>query len=211
MHTALRLGVRIGEEVRKVNSDCHICFYGLYAHLNADHLLETVADSVIGGEFEEPLLQLVLSLNRAEREPVTRIEGVSTLLAHADPFLRRLQFRRPYRDTLPELGKYARLSINGEERLAGYVESSRGCLHHCTHCPIPPVYEGRFFVLPREAVIEDIGTLVAKGAQHITFGDPDFLNGPGHSLRIAREMHSLFPGITFDFTAKVEHILKHRS
>lgn len=211
MHTALRLGVRIAEEIRTVNSDCHICFYGLYAHLNANHLLDTVADSVVGGEFEEPLLQLVLSLDKIERDPATPIEGVSTKLVQAVPFLRRLQFRPAYRDTLPDLARYARLSINGEERLAGYVEASRGCLHHCTHCPIPPVYNGRFFVVPSETVIEDIRALISKGAQHITFGDPDFLNGPGHSLRIAREMHSLFPDITFDFTAKVEHILKYRS
>ena len=27
---------------------------------------------------------------------------------------------------------------------------------------------------------------VAAGAEHVTFGDPDFLNGPGHALRVAR-------------------------
>ena len=46
MHTALRLGLRVAQEVRKLNPHCHISFYGLYALLNADHLLETVADSV---------------------------------------------------------------------------------------------------------------------------------------------------------------------
>lgn len=92
----------------------------------------------------------------------------------------------------------------------GYVEASRGCLHHCTHCPIPPVYGGRFFVVPAEVVLEDVRGLVGSGARHITFGDPDFLNGPGHSLRIARAVHEEFPELSFDFTAKVEHILKHR-
>jgi radical SAM superfamily enzyme YgiQ (UPF0313 family) len=43
----------------------------------------------------------------------------------------------------------------------------------------------------------------------MTFGDPDFLNGPRHSLQIVRAMHQEFPDLTFDFTAKVEHILKH--
>nr|HRJ45553.1 CUAEP/CCAEP-tail radical SAM protein [Caldilineaceae bacterium] len=48
------------------------------------------------------------------------------------------------------------------------------------------------------------------GARHITFGDPDFLNGPGHSLKVAQALHREFPQTTFDFTTKVEHILQHR-
>jgi len=65
-------------------------------------------------------------------------------------------------------------------------------------------------VIPREVVLEDIRRLVASGALHITFGDPDFLNGPGHSLAIVRAMHQEFPEVTFDFTAKIEHLLKDR-
>jgi hypothetical protein len=57
----------------------------------------------------------------------------------------------------------------------------------------------------------DIRQVVAAGARHITFGDPDFLNGPTHALRIARTLHAEFPDLTFDFTAKVEHLLKHRA
>jgi hypothetical protein len=51
---------------------------------------------------------------------------------------------------------------------------------------------------------------VQAGAEHITFGDPDFLNGPTHALRVTRSMHAEFPTLTFDFTTKIEHILKHR-
>jgi hypothetical protein len=98
--------------------------------------------------------------------------------------------------------------MNGDFRTAGYVEASRGCLHLCTHCPIPPVYGGRFFVVPEDVVLEDIRQQVRAGATHITFGDPDFLNGPGHSLGIVRAMHDEFPELTFDITAKVEHLLK---
>jgi len=46
-------------------------------------------------------------------------------------------------------------------------------------------------------------------ATHITFGDPDFLNGPGHALAVTRALHAEFPTVTFDFTAKVEHLLRH--
>lgn len=218
MHTALRLGVSVAREIRRLNPDCHICFYGLYASLNADYLLDTVADSIIGGEFEKPLTELVkavlTSKHTASMPPVPQSfdipTGVKTRTRAALPVLERLNFAVPERDALPSLKQYARLAHDGEERLTGYVEASRGCLHHCTHCPIPPVYGGRFFVVPPAVVMEDIRALVARGAGHITFGDPDFLNGPTHALRLARALHEEFPRLTFDFTAKVEHILKHR-
>jgi len=208
MHTALRLGLRVAMEIRRINPGCHICFYCLYASLNSDYLIEEVADSVIGGEFEEALVQLVTAvLSEAPYE----IKDVSTRRRAAKPVLARLNFAPPDRGALAPLERYAKLEYNGEQRLVGYVEASRGCLHRCTHCPIPSVYDGRFFVTPAEVVLEDIRVLVASGARHITFGDPDFLNGPGHSLRIARAAHEEFPELTFDFTAKVEHILKHRA
>lgn len=207
MHTALRLGVSIANETRRLNPDCHVCFYGLYAQLNSDYLLRTVADSVISGEFEEALTHLIEALDSGA---ALDVDGVTTRNRLSKPILRRLDFAPPDRSSLVPLEHYAKLDIDGEERLAGYVEASRGCLHHCTHCPIPPVYEGRFFAVPRETVLEDIRHLVAGGARHITFGDPDFLNGPTHSLRITQAMHDEFPDLTFDFTTKIEHVLKHR-
>jgi hypothetical protein len=93
---------------------------------------------------------------------------------------------------------------------AGYVEATRGCLHACLHCPIPPVYGGRFFAVPRAVVLEDIRRLIAAGAGHMTFGDPDFLNGPGHALKLVRELHAEFPHVSYDFTAKIAHVVRHR-
>jgi tRNA A37 methylthiotransferase MiaB len=139
------------------------------------------------------------------------LKGIGTRNLAADPVLARLNFVAPDRRPLVPLEHYAKLDYKGEHRLVGYVEASRGCLHQCTHCPIPSVYKGRFFVIPDDIVLEDIRGLVAAGARHITFGDPDFLNGPGHSFRITRAMHEEFPDLSFDFTAKVEHILKHRA
>ena len=115
----------------------------------------------------------------------------------------------PDRSTLPDVDHYAHLSLNGTLLAAGYVESTRGCLHTCRHCPVVPVYNGRFFVVPADIVLADIRQQVEGGARHITFGDPDFLNGPGHSLKIASAMNREFPELTFDFTAKVEHIIQH--
>jgi radical SAM superfamily enzyme YgiQ (UPF0313 family) len=207
MHTAMRLGVRVAGRIRELNPRCHICFYGLYASLNAAYLLEHGADSCIGGEHEAPLLALVEALESGHRELVAEVEGVIRRGGPAGPFLARLPFPAPSRRRLPPLERYARLHHDGECRLAGHVEASRGCSHLCTHCPIPPVYGGRFFVVPREVVLEDIRRQLEAGAEHITFGDPDFLNGPGHSLRVVRAMHAEFPRLTFDFTAKIEHLL----
>lgn len=208
MHTALRLGVRAAERVRQINPGCHICFYGLYALLNADYLLGRFADSIIGGEIEGALTALVQDLEAGGEGDV---DGVARRNRPARPLLKRLPFVLPSRDRLPPLKKYAHIERDGGLGLVGYVEASRGCLHHCLHCPIPPVYGGRFFVVPRGIVLEDVRSLVRAGASHITFGDPDFLNGPGHALAVARALYAEFPEITFDFTAKVEHILAHRA
>jgi len=207
MHTALRLGVRVARQVRALNPGCHICFYGLYAFLNGDYLLEHLADSVIGGEYEETLVDLAQALGSGTVGP---LPGLRLRGGAASPVLARLPFALPSRHLLSPLHRYAALEVDGERRTAGYVEASRGCLHLCRHCPIPPVYDGRFFVVPREVVLEDIRLQVEAGARHITFGDPDFLNGPGHSMAILREMHRRFPSLNFDFTAKIEHLLRHR-
>jgi radical SAM superfamily enzyme YgiQ (UPF0313 family) len=204
MHTALRLGVRVAARIRELNPSCHICFYGLYAALNSEYLLEHGADSCIGGEYDKPLVALVESIEAGSADEVA---GVIRRGNKAQPFLEKLSFAVPARNNLPPLEKYAHLDHAGSSRVAGYVEASRGCLHLCTHCPIPPVYGGRFFVLPEEIVLEDIRRQVDAGATHISFGDADFLNGPKHSLRVVRAMHQRFPSLTFDFTAKVEHLL----
>ena len=215
MHTALRLGVRAAKDVRALNPTAHICFYGLYAWLNADYLLSTVADSVIAGEYEEPLVALVESLEPEffpkNSGSINIIPGVSTREHRASPHLARFHLPEPDRAGLPDLSNYARYLENERYSLSGYIEASRGCLHTCSHCPVVPVYGGRFFIVPFETVMADIRAQVAAGAEHITFGDPDFLNGPGHALKLARAIHAEFPTLTFDFTTKVEHILQHRA
>ncbi len=201
MHTALRLGVAVARRVRAENPACHITFYGLYATLNASHLLAGIADSVMSGEIEAALVDRVRALEGDDR---------STATPETRPVLTRLDFPAPSRAKLPSLKKYAHLERNGRLELVGHVEASRGCKHVCRHCPIPPVYGGRFFVVPAPVVLDDVRQQVEAGATHITFGDPDFLNGPGHALAVGRALHAAFPRLSFDFTAKIEHLLRHR-
>ena len=208
MHTALRLGLEVAARARAVNPAAHVCFFGLYATLNAELLFASGVDSVIGGEAEAPLLALIKALERGEAGAVP---GVGRSGQPAAPHLRRLDFPVPSRSALPSIKKYAHLEHDGRMELTAYAEASRGCLHRCRHCPIPPVYGGRFFAVPREVVLADVRQQIEAGARHVTFGDPDFLNGPTHALAVARELHAEWPDVTFDFTAKIEHLLRHRA
>jgi len=209
MHTALRLGVQAADRVRAANPRAHVCFHGLYAWLNAALLLQGAADSIIAGEGEDVLVDLVRALGDG-RDP-SRVPGVTTRASRAEPVRARLSFPVPDRSTLPSPARYAAYRHDGYTDAAAYVEASRGCLHVCRHCPVVPVYGGRFFVVPADVVLADIRAQVAAGARHVTFGDPDFLNGPGHAIELCRRLHAEWPELTFDFTAKVEHLLKHRT
>jgi radical SAM superfamily enzyme YgiQ (UPF0313 family) len=182
--------------VRTLNSAARIVCYGLYAPVNEEMLRTLGVAHIIGGEFERALADLVAG----------RAASVLPVI------LDRLPFLTPDRTTLPPLADYAGLVVlDGERRSAGYTEASRGCKHLCRHCPIVPVYEGRFRIVQREVVLADIRQQIASGARHITFGDPDFFNGPGHALALVEAFHREFPGVTYDVTIKVEHLLKHRA
>src|SRR5262249_46701149 len=106
MHTALRLGGLVAARVRALNRAAHVCFYGLYATLNAEYLLREPADSVIGGEYEGTLLDLARALEAGGK---VCVPGVRTREVDASPVLARLPFAPPERTTLPALGRYAHL------------------------------------------------------------------------------------------------------
>jgi radical SAM superfamily enzyme YgiQ (UPF0313 family) len=208
MHTALRLGVRVARRVRTINPGAHICFYGLYAGLNRRHLVPGVADSCLGAEFEAPLLDLARAISEDAGTGARHVAPAGQgSIAGRSPG--RFLVQRPARDAIAHRDHYARLAVGDARREAGYTQSTRGCKHLCRHCPLPPAYAGTFYALPLDDVLADIAALVERGAKHITFADPDFLNGPGHALRIARGMSARFAGVTFDYTAKIEHLLHH--
>jgi radical SAM superfamily enzyme YgiQ (UPF0313 family) len=207
MHTATRLFLRVSGRVRALNPHAHLCGYGLYAPLNEAALREAGVGTVLGGEFEQGLVDLArrLSPNGGETAPAPDAPLVAPLIS-----LGRQQFLTPDRAGLPPLAAYAHLVVNGATRRVGYTEASRGCKHLCRHCPIVPVYRGMFRIVQRDVVLEDIRQQVAAGAQHITFGDPDFLNGPGHAMPIVDALYREWPELTYDVTVKVEHLLNHR-
>jgi radical SAM superfamily enzyme YgiQ (UPF0313 family) len=215
MHTATRLAAQLIPELRRQNSRAHLCCYGLYAPMNAEYLRGLGVQTLLGGEFEAALVELVEQLSVTNADNVKTggaPEASSTASPQHQPLisLARLAFEVPDRVGLPPLEKYAHLLIPGDGyRLVGSTEASRGCKHLCRHCPIVPVYNGVFRIVPREVVMEDIRRQVAAGAQHISFGDPDFFNGIGHALEILKAFHEEFPSVTYDVTIKVEHLKKY--
>jgi len=198
MHTATRLALGVIPRVRALNPGARLAAYGLYAAPNAGVLRELGVSRLISGEFEAELTRVALETGAEAARPAAAVTSFD-----------RLEFKLPERAGLPALDRYARLRVGAEERLVGTTEASRGCKHHCRHCPVVTVYDGRFRIVPRAVVLADVRRQVEAGARHITFADPDFFNGIGHALPLVRAFHAEFPGVSYDVTIKVEHLLRH--
>ena len=197
MHTATRLAEPLIAKCRTLNPDARLAAYGLYAPLNAAWLRDRGVTAIVGPEAEEALALLAQS---------------HTAKGHGEGGgLPRLAFIQPDRSTLPALSEYASLQLpDGTRRTVGNTDASRGCRHLCRHCPIVPVYNGTFRVVPVDIVMQDVAAQVAAGAEHISFGDPDFFNGPTHARRIVERLAAEYPQVTYDATIKIEHLLQHR-
>jgi hypothetical protein len=207
MHTATRLAGPVIGRVREWRPAAHLCAYGLYAPLNEAWLRGLGVQTIVGGEFEAELVALARTIRarHGNEEPVSR----------PSPWQRprtqpRLEFIAPDRRDLPPPQRYVKLR-DGDvlPRVTGYTEASRGCKHRCRHCPIVPVYDGQFRIVPADVVMADIRQQVEAGATHITFGDPDFFNGIGHATTIVETFGREFPGVTYDVTVKIEHLIRH--
>ena len=217
MHTATRLALPVLDRVRAINPEAHLCAYGLYAPLNAAVLREHGVQTVLGPEFESDLVDVARSLGPDPPVGPTFRSGVpgeaTSSREDARPEGRAYwlspnhgSFLQPHPRDLPPVARYATLQIGDERRVVGYTEATRGCKHRCRHCPIVPIYDGRFRAVDADVVVADARAQVAAGAQHITFGDPDFFNGPTHALRIVDALARECPGVSYDVTIKVEHL-----
>jgi radical SAM superfamily enzyme YgiQ (UPF0313 family) len=204
MHTATRLAGPVIAKVKEINASARVCAYGLYAPLNARWLRSLGVEAVFGGEFEESLRDFALGLPRPPGGAPADITAPGTSVP-------RIQFLVPDRAGLLPLAQYATLHVGGgRQKIVGSTEASRGCKHLCRHCPVVPIYNGQFRIVPPDVVLADVDAQVAAGAEHITFGDPDFFNGPTHAMRVVDALHAAHPRVTFDVTIKVEHLLRHR-
>ncbi len=202
MHTATRLACKLIPSLREQNAGAHLCCYGLYAPMNAEYLRSLGVGTILGGEFERELVHLAERLSLTDGEVVGNQQESMVSLE-------RLKFEVPDRAGLASIVKYAHLVVPGDGfRVVGSTEASRGCKHLCRHCPIVPVYNGVFRIVERDVVLADVRQQVAAGAQHISFGDPDFFNGIRHAMELVEAFHSEFPRVTYDVTIKIEHLRK---
>jgi radical SAM superfamily enzyme YgiQ (UPF0313 family) len=198
MHTATRLAAPLLQRVRSVNPDAQLAAYGLYAPLNRAWLEERGA-RVLGPDAEEELVGLVNA-----QFPTPNSQSAPNSQSS------NRTFTQPDRTTLLPLSRYAALQMpDGTRRVVGSTDATRGCKHLCRHCPVVPVYQGRFKAVPIDVVMQDIRAQVAARAEHITFGDPDFFNGPTHARRLVERLAAEFPQLTYDVTVKIEHLLAH--
>jgi radical SAM superfamily enzyme YgiQ (UPF0313 family) len=200
MHTATRIALAALPRIRELAPAAHLCVYGLYAPMNEALLRSVGVATILGGECEPGLLSLAERLRSgdgsAQQEPVINLS--------------KIHFLTPDRSGLPALARYAHLVLpDGGTRQAGFAEGSRGCKHLCRHCPVVPVYQGMFRVVPVDVVMADIRQQVAAGAQHISFGDPDFFNGPGHAQKLIEALHTEFPEVSYDAVIKIQHLIDH--
>ncbi len=200
MHTATRIAVEALPKIRQLAPGAHLCVYGLYAPMNADLFRSLGVGTVLGGEYEPGLVSLV---KRLQEDPGSE-------QSEPEICLDKIAFIPPDRSKLPPLSRYASLiNPDGTRKTVGFAETTRGCKYHCRHCPVVPVYQGRFRVIPADIVLNDIRDQVRAGAQHISFGDPDFFNGPGHALRVVQALHNEFSDLSYDATIKIENIVKY--
>ena len=199
MHTATRLAVALIPKIKEINNRAHLAFYGLYAVINKSYLQDLGGETILSGEIESSLVDLYQGLTKQ-----TDIKEEGGII------LSKQNFRVPKRSGLPDLNRYAKLNIGlNQTKIVGYTEASRGCKHLCRHCPVVPVYKGRFFIVQREVVLADVRQQIKSGARHISFCDSDFFNGPTHAVRLVKSFYEEFPNITYDVTIKVEHLLAH--
>ena len=221
MHTATRLALPVIDRVRALNPSAHLCAYGLYAPLNAALLRDHGVQTVLGPEFEPDLVELAAALMPDLKVRPTSDAGAGRAtdadagrtfrsgMSGPATALTRVAFIQPDRTDLPPLARYASLQTGDARKTVGYTEATRGCKHRCRHCPIVPVYDGRFRAVSADVVLADIRAQAAAGAEHITFGDPDFFNGPTHAVAIVTALARECPGMSYDVTIKVEHLRRH--
>lgn len=203
MHTALRLGNAVVDRLRGERPGVPLFVHGLYAHAAAAAAGRGFrpGDVAVAGEAGDRLVAWASDLAPPERPPAALV----TEIGSARPGPRPAQARAG----LPDLASYARLRVGEDERLVGTLATTSGCNHRCRHCPVPVVYGGRSRPEHLDTALAEAGALVAEGAVHLHLADPDFLNRPAHAVAFARALHAAHPGVTFDATIKVSHLLRH--
>ncbi len=209
MHTAARLALSVLEALIQWDNRPEITLMGHYAEAMSTLSLPVEVTMFASGESIDPIVDNICSRTKTSGEVHKKASAIHINTTTTSRRLKLIDFPL-HREKLPSLDRYTSY-IDGEKmQVAGYVEASRGCLHHCTHCPVAATYGGRIRINSVDSITREVEALYSTGARHITFGDPDFFNAPIHSLKALEATKKTFPDVTFDATIKVSHILKYK-
>jgi radical SAM superfamily enzyme YgiQ (UPF0313 family) len=212
---SLQAGIQLAGDIRTVNPDAKLIFFGQYATINAGRLSGKHGDYTIVGEWEQPLVNLVKSLKGQATDGLSGVVDADTVKRDAipHPYMSRDHFRVPDRHLAPGLHKYPQPHVDkltgGKQVVAG-LEMTRGCHHRCTYCSVFAAYDGKVILINEDLVVQDVTNLVSMGMTHLTFTDADFFNSKNQGIKLLRRLHALFPDLTYDFTTRVDHILENR-
>src|SRR5208283_229245 len=81
MHTATRLTLELLEPILRIQPQAHLCAYGLYASLSAESFRSRGVNSLLGGEFEQSLVDLAEHLEGLSASPQIHPLDTSVSLA----------------------------------------------------------------------------------------------------------------------------------
>lgn len=173
--------------------------------------MEPRLDSVVRGEGEETLLELVRTV--LEGRPYESIRGLACRIA--DQVVCRSQ--RPLIANLDTLPFPERAFNNMPEKQSGgvaEVASSRGCYGLCTFCSVFSFYSTspgpRFRYRSPENVVLEALELVGRGARSILFVDDNFVGsgkaGKHRAVQIATLLHEAAPTVTFNITCRANDV-----
>jgi len=150
------------------------------AHLHATRpeLMIVLGGPEIAYDTDSPLAQRATCVVSGEAEGI--IESLcSDLLAErtvpavVTPLPPRLQdLALPYRD----------YSVDDLAHRTLYIETSRGCPHHCEYCISALDTQVRYFDLDR--ILPELELLLSRGARRFKFVDRSFNINPAHACRL---------------------------
>ncbi|MFG3702249.1 RCCLKC-tail radical SAM protein [Micromonospora sp. NPDC047620] len=201
----LHRGVDLARALRAEHPGAPIVAFGQYAQMNSSAFLETV-NAVVFDEPERIAPQLCAAA--AKETPLTEVPALRTRHAIAPrPPRRRIGTTAPARDLFPSVVHYP--AHHTPYGLMGNIEVSRGCHHKCTYCSVYGAYDGGVAAYELDTVLADARRLAEEGIRHFLFIDAEFFNSRTLGIEAIRRIGAEFPGSTFEFTTRVDHILDY--
>lgn len=181
------------ETIRKIKSffpEVKLIIGGIHATLFPEHCLD-VADYVIRGEGEEPMLLLVRSLKRGELFP-DNIPGLC--YCHKGQKIIQTPFAHQHLNLLPHRELIDCHEYTMFRKPYAFLLTSRGCPHHCHFCgkmnvPYRPI--------DLELVAEDLDCCKNEGLKILDIEDDMLI----YRKRRTRELLSLFSQFDFEYYA----------